>query len=108
MPQLEIPWAKPTQEATPPKAASKAERAKSPDWFAPPKGRTYLVSTGNMTFRWHEKDDAAALKRASETAKERRSCTTVYEEVPADHETKTKARVGQRLGAFDVNGKQFL
>lgn len=81
--QLEIPWSKkPT--------------------LAAPKGNAapYLLNTTNQTFRFRAGSHDEALAWAASVAKERKSCTTVYEEVDG--------KCGPRLAAFDVKGERFL
>jgi hypothetical protein len=57
------------------------------------------------TFRWHEAGDEAALERAEALAIERKSNTTLHQELPG--EGKVRARVGPRVGVFDQTGKRI-
>lgn len=77
MPQIDIPW-----EKAPAKPSSKGSVE-------------YLVNSACANFRWLEQDDDAALRRAEELAKYRRSTTVIY-------------RGEQRLAAFNPTGKRFL
>lgn len=83
MRQLEFPWGK-----KPPTAGTK------------PRGTPYLVNTTNHTFRLRASGPEDALEQTRSMATERKSCSTVYEEVDG--------KCGPRLGAFDAHGERYL
>ena len=81
--QLEIPWGKK------PSVASTKTR-----------GTPFLLNTTNQTFRLRASGPDDALEQAQTIARDRKSCTTVYEEVDG--------KCGPRIGAFNTKGERFL
>lgn len=61
---------------------------------------TFLVNSFNRTFRLRAANQDDALEQARGISRDRKSCTTVYEEV--------EGRCGQRLAAFDPKGRRYL